>query len=242
MNMQNINEVTLLGELTGNLKLSFNGNEPYLRFTLATYEKLYNPLRKRYVPATEMHNVVVYGELAIKLGHELSPALQVYVRGKQKHTFAGYQTTEVSSVNSGTAFVMGGLASKKDLKSNTKERAGEKNSIPPLQSLNCPDLCVEDCPRVAVICTGHIDEKDALVMPELCWNSLEERGRYWIQNTPTGWILRINNCIDWEEELIQSGISYLAIHNLTTLKKAGFDWIHFDAGAQVVKGLNYWEW
>lgn len=242
MNMQNINEVTLIGELTGSPKLSFNGNEPYLHFTLATYEKLYNPLRKRYLPATELHNIVVYGELANKLVHELSPGLQVYVRGKQKYTEEGNQTTEVSTANSGTAFVMGGLVSKKDLKSNTKDSAVGKNNIPPSQSLDCPDLCIEECPRVAVICTGHINEQDALIMPELCWNSLEEQGRYWIQNTPMGWILRINNCIDWEEELIQSGISYFAIHNLATLKKAGFDWIHFDAGAQVVKGLNYWEW
>ena len=240
--MQNFNEVTLIGELTGNLKFSFNGDEPYLRFTLSTYEKLYNPLRKRFLPATELHSVIVYGELAIKLGYELSPGLQVYVRGKQKHSEGGNQTTEVSSVNSGTAFVMGGLVSKKGLKTNTKEIAGEKNNIPTLQSMHCTDLCVEERPRVAVICTGHINEQDALIMPELCWNSLQERGRYWIQNTPTGWLLRLNNCIDWEEELIQSGISCFAIHNLTTLKKSGFDWIHFDAGAQVVKGLNYWEW
>jgi len=111
--MQNINEVTLPGELPGNLNLSFNGEEPHLRFTLSTYEKLYNPLRKRFLPATELHSVIVYGELAIKLGYELSPGLQVYVRGKQKHSEGGNQTTEVSSVNSGTAFVMGGLVSKK---------------------------------------------------------------------------------------------------------------------------------
>jgi single-stranded DNA-binding protein len=240
--MQNINEVTLLGELTGNLKLSFNGNEPYLHFTLATYEKLYNPLRKRYVPATELHDVVVYGELAIKLGQELSPGLQVYVRGKQKHTERGNQITEVGAENSGTAFTIGGLVSKKDLKRSQK-KTPEVTKLPAAEQLqDSAEILVEESHRVAVICTGHISQDDALIMQVLSWNNMTERGRYWIQSTPNGWLLRIKNCCEWEQELKEKGISYYAIHNLKSLINAGFDWIHFDSGAQRVDGLVSWEW
>ena len=242
MKVKNFNEVTLIGELISNTKMYFVADELVLYFALETGERRYNPDSKKKIPATELHGVMVYGELISRLSQELSRGQQVYVRGEQKHEGADIQATEVRVVSNGTAFATGSLVSKRKLKMNSVEVHEAEKVTMAEQSISTQYLLVQESPRVAVICTGHINNADALIMPELCWNSQKERGRHWIQCMTNGWLLRISDCCEWEQELIQNGISYFAIHNLNTLNRAGYNWIYFDADAPMVKGLVYWIW
>lgn len=239
--MKSINEVTLTGSLIGNVTPSFSGEKAVICFTLETCEALYHA--DGFTRFTSiLHSVIVNGALAVRLSQELSPGMYVYVRGKQRHTGAAGQVTEVTVENGGMAFQFSAPFSDKFSVSSQS-----KKSVTPAHDLiqrpaGFTAFAIEESPRVAVISTGHVMVDDAMIMPDLCWNSETEDGHYWIQTAPGGWIIRIGNCEEWEQELINNGISYFALRNLKLLEKDGYSWIHFDASAQVIKGLNFWDW
>lgn len=240
--MKNINEVTLTGGLIGSVTPSFSSDKPVISFTLETCEALFQAADERTRFSAELHTVMVFGALAVRLSQELSPGMQIYVRGKQRRTGRLSQVTEVVVENGGIAFQVCNLISGKSSGITLQNEA--ETSPPELnqQSTYFSTLSIEESPRVAVLSTGHVMAEDAMIMPDLCWNSETGDGHYWIQTTPGGWIIRICNCEEWEQELINNGISYYALHNLRTLEKAGYGWIHFNASAQVIEGLNLWEW
>jgi len=240
--LKSINEVTLTGSLIGNVTPSFSNDKAVICFTLETCEALFDPVDEQRRFAAELHTVRVFGELAVRLSQQLNPGMQVYVRGKQKRTGTLNLITEVIIEDGGIAFQICDLVSKR-----VSESSQPKQSVTPAHDLiqrpaNFTAFAIEESPRVAVISTGHVMVDDAMIMPDLCWNSETEDGHYWIQTAPGGWIIRIGNCEEWEQELINNGISYYALHNLKMLEKAGYSWIHFDASAQVIKGLNFWDW
>ncbi|MEN4770948.1 DUF5983 family protein [Duffyella gerundensis] len=240
--MKNINEVTLTGSLIGSVEPSFSSDKPFIKFTLETCEALFHADDGFTRFTSILHNVVVNGALAVRLSQELSPGVQVYVRGKQRHAGAAGQVTDVTVENGGMAFHITNLLSE-DISGVTLQKKTE--TTPPdmtQQQSFFSSLDVKESPRGVVLSTGHMMEDDDKIMSDLCWNSETDEGKYWIQTAPGGWILRICSCVIWEHELISSGISYYAMHNLRTLEKAGYGWIHFDASAQVIKGLNFWDW
>ncbi|HHD7476771.1 TPA: hypothetical protein ACOVJB_005708 [Klebsiella oxytoca] len=104
-------------------------------------------------------------------------------------------------------------------------------------------LNIDEKVCVAVICTGHVTEKDAERIPEILWNNERECGEFWISSTAYGWLFRLNVVWDdWREILKEHGISDSCIENLERLETAGYDWIHFQADAPVVDGLHHFNW
>lgn len=240
--MKSINEVTLTGALIGTIKTTFIGDKQVISFTLETSEALFNATDEVTRFYAELHTIIVFGSLAEYLSMTLSPGMQIYVRGKQKRTDRDSQVTEVVIENGGIAVQIGTLASEKYpgiILTNELEVLPRELTHP---SAYPHTLCIKDSPRVAVLSTGHVTEEDSEIMSGLCWNSETEEGKFWIQIAPGGWIIRMCNCEIWEHELISSGISYYAMHNLRTLEKAGYGWLHFDASAQIIEGLNLWDW
>lgn len=240
--MRSINEITLRGGLIGSVTPSFSSDIPVISFTLETCEALFNAADERTRISAELHTVVVFGALAVRLSQELSPGMQIYVRGKQRRTGRLSQVTEVAVENGGIAFQVCNLVSEKNSEISLQIEAEKTAPDLSQQPAYLSTLSIEESPRVAVLSTGHVMAEDAMIIPDLCWNSETEDGHYWIQTAPGGWIIRICNCEEWEQELINNGISYYALHNLRMLEKAGYGWIHCDANAQVIKGLNFWEW
>lgn len=240
--MKSINEVTLTGALSGNVKTTFINDKQVISFTLETCEALFNATDEVTRFYTEFHTIIVFGALAEYLTKTLSQGMQIYVRGKQKRTDRDSQVTEVVVENGGIAVQVGTLASEKYSGIIDRKELEELPTVQTEQSTYSVTLNIKDSPRVAVLSTGHVNHEDSEIMSDLCWNSETEDGKYWIQTAPCGWILRICNCLTWEQELIGSGISYYAMHNIRTLEKAGYGWIHFDASAQIVKGLELWDW
>lgn len=97
--------------------------------------------------------------------------------------------------------------------------------------------------RVAVICTGHVTKEDAELIPVLVWNNYSERGEYWISSTAYGWLFRLNATGGrWKEILNDKGVSDASISNLDQLEREGYGWVHFQADAQIVEGLEHWSW
>lgn len=240
--MKSINEVTLTGALVGNVKTTFINDKQVISFTLETCEALFNATDEVTRFYTELHTIIVFGALAKHLVKVLSPGMQIYVRGKQKRTDRDSQVTEVVVENGGFAVPVGTLTF--EIFSGIIQK-NELESLPTVlteQSVYPMTLDIKDSPRVVVLSTGHVTEEDSEILSGLCWNSETEEGKYWIQTAPGGWILRISNCEIWEQELISSGISYYAMHNLRTLEKAGYDWFHLDASAQIIEGLILWDW
>lgn len=240
--MKSINEVTLTGALVGNVKTTFINDKQVISFTLETCESLFNATDEVTRFYAELHTIIVFGALAKYLVKVLSPGMQIYVRGKKKRTDRDGQVTEVVVENGGIAVQVGTLASEKYSGIIQKNELESLPTVLSQQSAYPMTLCIKDSPRVAVLSTGHVTEEDSEIMSGLCWNSETEEGKYWIQTAPGGWILRICNCEIWEHELTSSGISYYAMHNLRMLEKSGYGWFHLDASAQIIEGLNLWDW
>lgn len=94
-----------------------------------------------------------------------------------------------------------------------------------------------------VICTGHVMEKDAEIIPLIAWDYATDSGYTWLLNTPYGWIFRISSAPDnWSEELKKSGISSGCISNFQKLTEAGYSWVQYDCGAPVNENLQHWDW
>ncbi|WP_073970362.1 DUF5983 family protein [Serratia ficaria] len=104
-------------------------------------------------------------------------------------------------------------------------------------------LNIEQIERVAVICTGHVTRTDAELIPCIVWDNQRETGEYWISSTAYGWLFRLNAvCGEWQLILKEEGISDACIENLERLEQEGYDWVHFQADAQIIEGLPHWSW
>ncbi|MEX3242836.1 hypothetical protein [Serratia quinivorans] len=105
------------------------------------------------------------------------------------------------------------------------------------------ELLLEDTPRVAVISTAHVTENDAEILPTLCWDNRLESGYFWIQATGGGWLLRLDRTDgEWSTVLADNAINPLSIESIQRLELAGYQWVLFDAGAQLLDGFPWWEW
>lgn len=105
------------------------------------------------------------------------------------------------------------------------------------------ELLLEDTPRVAVISTAHVTENDAEILPTLCWDNRLESGHSWMQATGGGWLLRLDRTDgEWADILAENAINPLSIESIRQLEVAGYQWVLFDAGAQLLDRLPSWEW
>jgi len=94
-----------------------------------------------------------------------------------------------------------------------------------------------------VICTGHVTQNDAEIIPQIAWDWGSDSGLTWIINMPYGWIFRISAAPeDWADELLKAGISSGCISNFQRLKEAGYTWVQYDCGAPKNENLQHWDW
>lgn len=104
-------------------------------------------------------------------------------------------------------------------------------------------LNITESYKVAVISTAHVTHADSEIMPTICFDPITDRGHNWIHGAEYGWIVRAGlHAEAWKESLREAGISWSAIENIEKVLNAGFQVVHFDCDAEIIDGLQVWEW
>lgn len=98
--------------------------------------------------------------------------------------------------------------------------------------------------KTVIISNCHlmIDDCDVLNANQFYEYENGEQGRYWINGTAGGWIIRLHACPCWLEELTLFGLSSAAIETIQILARFGFDAVQFDCDGDQVDGLNSFDW
>jgi hypothetical protein len=104
-------------------------------------------------------------------------------------------------------------------------------------------LNIQETSRTAIISTAHVTQPDSVRLHQISFEPLTDRGLNWVHSTGFGWIIRAGEVRgDWKAKLSEFGISAPTIKNIEKVIKAGFDAVHFDRNADVIDGLQSWEW
>lgn len=105
-------------------------------------------------------------------------------------------------------------------------------------------LVIKESYKTAVISTAHVTALDSERFPMACFDPISDRGLNWVHGTEYGWIVRIAESSNgrWKSALRNHGITWATIENIEKVLAAGFDAVHFDRDAELVDGLQSWEW
>lgn len=102
---------------------------------------------------------------------------------------------------------------------------------------------IKESYKTAVISTSHLDKADSVLLTNASYNAVTGSGRNWIHECEYGYI--IHPCSDtsrWKKSLREEGISWPTIENIEKVIGAGYQCIHFDCDADIVDGLQSWDW